>query len=239
MSAQPSSLLTPPSPQEPIPDVAQWVVGATDWLSLTGAAMNIAKIVTGTNPIEWVVNELGGEWQEVAAAGDACTQLGEFCSAFSSALTDGAEAMLGGWHGEAASAARAYFAELADGIGAYASTLDEVSTQYAQLAYGVWSNVQAITALITEVLDYCIIAAIAWAAAAATSWTLVGGAASAAAAAAATYKAGTAWTKAAEVHGYAWTAAQAFTGTLTMLTGAIDEFQQHRLPAGAYDHAGV
>ena len=71
MGTKPADELVPPVSHDPVPDLLENVIGASQYISPSYWLGWAAEYVTGTNPWAWVAGEVAGDWEAVQKAGVA------------------------------------------------------------------------------------------------------------------------------------------------------------------------
>lgn len=236
---QPKATLAEPVAEQAIPDAIDKAVSFPDFFSIGHWAYVFIDQVSGVNPAEWVSEELAGNWEAVAKAGDALKNLSKFHEAFAAEIDRGNADMLKGWEGNAAAAAGKYFDELPQSLKDQVEALQNVGEQFEQAAYGVWATAKTIVSLLELLFDLAIGFAIEAAATALASWTGAGLVAGSGAILLTLGRAIQVWMDICKYHGMAWNLCTGASGIIAGLLGTLHGFKNHRLPAGAYDHPGV
>lgn len=236
---QPKATLSEPVAEQAIPDAIDKAISFPDFFSIGHWAYVFIDQVSGVNPAEWVSEELAGNWEAVAKAGDALKNLSKFHEAFAAEIDHGNADMLQGWEGNAASAAGKYFDELPQSLKDQVGALQNVGEQFEQAAYGVWATAKTIVSLLELLFDLAIGFAIEAAATALTSWTGAGLVAGSGAILLTLGRAVQVWMDICKYHGMAWNLCTGASGIIAGLLGTLHGFKNHRLPAGAYNHPGV
>lgn len=239
MGDSPASVLTAPTPSDPIPDLVENVLGASQYISLSYWVGQAADMVCGTNPWAWVAEQFAGDWETVQKAGVALENLAEFNVEFARANTTGMDGVAHDWTGTAADGAAAYFGELTKAISAQEETLRQLASQFNDMAVGMYEAANSIKSFLEMLLDLLIAMGLELAAAAASSWTVIGPVLSGAAFAATLTKAIGVWGQALQAHTIAWNAAQGFVGLVAGYASALRDLDQHELPESGYNHPGV
>lgn len=231
--------LVAPSPSEPLPDLAQAILGWQSFVSPTYCINWAISQICDVDPFAWLTEWFTGDWEEFSKAGDALTHLDGW-TATTRAQLDGVAASLSfGWKGNAADAAQAYFADLAAALTTVETALAGLATDFQSTATGVWMAGQAAVSALAELCDWLIILALELVAAAGTSWTIVGGIAAGAAAAATALKAASVWRQVVTWHGRAVAGAEAFAGLAAGNLALIHGLEGLRLPGGTLDVPGA
>ncbi|SDP94513.1 hypothetical protein SAMN04487905_11629 [Actinopolyspora xinjiangensis] len=239
MVREPSSALSEPTPSDPIPDLAENVIGASQYISVsywTGRAFDLAL---GFNPGEWVSEQFSGDWEVVQQAGIALGNLKKFNAEFAQEINDAMQDVSHDWEGVAADQARTYFEDLAKTVKEQQETLDGLSQQFDQMATGMYETAKAIKGFLDMLLDYAIAMGLELAAAALNGWNVVGSVAAGAAFAATLTKAMGVAGQALQAHTVAWNSVQATVGVVAGYASALKDIEKHVLPENDYDHPGV
>ncbi len=239
MGGSPASVLVAPEPSDPIPDLVENVIGASQYISLSYWVGQAAEMVCGTNPWAWVAEQFAGDWETVQKAGVALEHLADFNVEFARANSSGMDGVAHDWQGNAAEGAAAYFSELSVAIRAQEETLQQLASQFKNMAVGMYEAANSIKSFLEMLLDLLIAMGLELAAAAASSWTVIGPVLSGAAFAATLTKAMGVWGQALQAHTIAWNAAQGFVGLVAGYASALRDLDQHQLPGSDYDHPAV
>jgi uncharacterized protein YukE len=214
-NASAGSTLITPVPSEPLPDLAQQVLGLQDWVSLSHGINWAIEQICGTDCFELVASAFTGDWEEFSRAGDAMTHLAQWVEVTRVQTSSVVESMRLGWEGNAADAASAYFGRLDTSLRDLQDALGSLAGDYASTATGVYFAGQAAVCALTELCDYLIALAIELVATASTSWTGVGAVIGGAASAYTAWQAAQTWLHVLEWHGRAVAGAQGFAGLVT------------------------
>jgi hypothetical protein len=240
MPDAPSAALVMPAYGPPIPDLVNNILGGKQYISPSywlGWAM---EKVCGVNPWDWIAQQVAGDWNAAAEAGQALKQLAEFNTRYADTIAQAADALIPeAWDGNAAAQAHAYFTKLATALRDQIDALGNMASQFHSLAAGMEEMAQAVQSLVQDLLDWLIAIGISAAAAAASSWTIIGGIAGAGATAVSIYEAIKVWYLIIDAHDAAWAAAQLFVGLCAGYLGAVHGMEHHPLPGAAYDHPGA
>jgi hypothetical protein len=145
-----------------------------DSLSVSHWALQAFDLVFGFNPLDKVFEFFAGDWEAIARAGVAIGRAADAVYDVGYNVQGGAVALSDGWEGSAASTARAYFTDLADGLADMKEPLKQISRQFDAIAHGVWSACEAVSGFAKGIVDQAIIAGIALAAGTITAETGVG-----------------------------------------------------------------
>ncbi|WP_433871078.1 hypothetical protein [Saccharopolyspora sp. CA-218241] len=239
MSRSPASVLVEPTPSDPIPDLVENVLGASQYISLSYWVGQAADMVCGVNPWVWVAEQFAGDWEVVQKAGVALENLAEFNVEFALGTKSAMEAAAQDWQGNAADGASDYFAKLSEAIKAQEETLRDLSQQFKDMAIGMYETANSLKGLLEMLLDLLIAMGLELAAAAASSWTVVGPILSGAAFAATLTKAMGVWGQAVQAHTLAWNLCQGFVGVVAGYATALRDIDEHALPGTTYDHPGA
>jgi uncharacterized protein YukE len=225
--------LTPP----PEPENPSNALGFMDYLSPTSWAMKGFDIVLGFDPISWVQERFSGDWEAVATMAPVLTNTGAALHDLALNVQSGATTLHPLWQGNAGDAAHDYFTDLATGIAALQTPLDQMATEYHAMADAVWSSGEAIGGLIKGMIDAAIIAGIAAAGGTATSWTGVGAAVGYGVAAVEVANILRMWGQATELYQFASAAVLAFRSKLGSALNDLDTIKLPALPGGTgYQH---
>lgn len=240
MAGRPADALVEPVAKQPIPRAIDEVLSVGDWLNISHWVLKAIELVTGgLNPGQWAVEKFAGNWEAFAKAGDALVHVGEFYAVYAANIAEGKDEMLGGWQGNAATRADAYFTGLAEAVAAQQPPLTTMGQEIQTVASGIWGVVKALNSLLEQLLDACIIAGVALAAGAVASGTVVGGIVGFAAAGLEIWRAAALWKEILQTYDTAYNLIVGLGGAKAGLLGALQGLREHPLPAGAYDHPGA
>lgn len=239
MSNSPADQLTEPTSSDPIPDLLENVLGASQYISVSYWVGQAIDLIFDVNPFEWVAEQFAGDWEVVQKAGVALEKLGEFNVEFGLAISSGMSDVSHGWQGNAADQADSYFTGLADAVKNQQEQLAAFGKDIQTTAVGMYEAAAAIKPILETLMDLLIAFGLELAAAAASSWTVIGPILSGAAAVATISKALGLWGQALEAHSWAWNAAQGLIGLAAGYLSALEDLDQHALPGSSYDHPGV
>lgn len=237
--ATPVGELTEPQPKDPVPDLVENILGATQYISISYWLGWAAEQVTGTNPWLWIAEQYAGDWKAAQSAGQAIKNLGEFNTVAANNIGAGAETVFADWQGNAADTARDYFSGLMKTLKDQAPELESVGRGFESMAAGMYATANVIKGLWETLLDLLIVIGLEAAAAAASSWTIIGPIVAGAAVVATITNAIGVWEQILETHNHAWNAVQGLVGLVAGFLGGLDDLEKHVLPASGYDHPGV
>jgi hypothetical protein len=237
--ASPGDELVKPESYDPVPDLAENIVGFTQYLSVSYWLGWAAEHTIHVNPWEWVAEQFAGDWKAVQESGLALQNLADFNTAFAGNITSGAAVMALDWTGEAASNAIDYFTRLATVLDQQVADLRSLGKEFVMMSNGMYEAANAIKGLIETLTDLLIAIGLAAAAAAASSWTVIGPLLAGGAAVATMTKAIGVWGDILDLHNNVWNAVQAFIGVVGGFTSTMVDLETVALPAGSYDHPGV
>lgn len=239
MCQEPAATLAEPAPSDPIPDLAENVIGASQYISVSYWTGKAFEMAAGFNPGEWAAEKFSGDWEIVQKAGIALENLKEFNVEFAREIDSAVQDVSHDWQGTAADQARTYFGGLARAIREQQETLDGLSQQFDQMATGMYEAAKAVKGFLDMFLDYCIAMGLELAAAALNSWNVIGSIAAGAAFAATLTKAMGVVGQAIQAHTVAWNSVQATVGLIAGYASALKGIEEHALPESNYDHPGV
>jgi uncharacterized protein YukE len=174
----PQEVLTPPCNDDPIPFAGDFILNQFwNFSTLSGAAMQIATWINGNkNPGNDILKHIAGDWNNVALGSDALAKLGKYHQALAAEIDTKFSTLRNTWKGQSAEAANSYFDKLVDAIDDMLPALQSVSSEYHSVAYGMYSEAQAIAGIIPLIEGLCWTIALDMALAGAFSWTGVGAA---------------------------------------------------------------
>lgn len=236
--SDPSAVLDYPWPAAQIPSAVDTLLGLSDWISPSFYLRKGIEFVLDVDPVEWLSSEFAGDWQKVAQASSALTQLGEYMDRVGAEVQAINTDLARTWDGHAAHNAQVYFEQLALSISGLNAPLTEIADAYATTATGIKATGEAIADLLGVLLDTLIEIGIAACATGAFSWTGVGLAIGGAGTAYLAYKATSTWMKVIEAHGHASTIAKAVVGLTAGPLAMLNADAELALPA-SYDHPGA
>lgn len=227
-----SSELTTPVNEHEIPELAQhciamgtMLISPTYWLNkVIGMVMN--AFGCPTSPIDWLTQQVAGDWDAFGKASNAFTKLGAFYSKDGQLITADSGALFRGWDGDAADSAENYFAALAQAFTDQEPALSALGDRYGQLATGMHLGGLSLGSLIPIFTDALLVAA----AAAAVVWF---GGLSAPVLLAALEVALADWIMMVEVIGWMAVGVYAFSGLVAGYTSALQPIEFVDMPGEA------
>src|SRR5690606_12791757 len=173
---RPAAELVDPQSYDPVPDLVENIVGASQYISISYWIGWAIEQIFGTNPWMWVAEQFAGDYEAAQRAGIALKNLAEFNATFSAAVKNNTEAVIpAAWQGNAAESANEYFSKLSKALTDQVAELRSIGNEFETMAIGVYEAAAGFKGFFEMALDWAIIAAVEAAAAAATSWTVVGG----------------------------------------------------------------
>lgn len=233
------AMLTPPSPSEPIPDLADEILSLPDYASPSHWMLIAFDTVFGFNPAEEAAKAVAGDWHGMAEAEDVFNKLTEFEQAVAKNIDDTTAQMFSGWTGEAAEAAQSYFAQLSSAMSQHAEAIDSLARQYHNTAYSVWAICKAMVSTLEMLADILIGLALELAATALLSETGVGLVVGGAIAAYLSFKANNTWMKVVDLQGKMMIAVTGFSGAAGGLVSTLRGLTEVPLPGAPYDNKVV
>jgi hypothetical protein len=240
MVARPVAELVHPVPYDPVPDLAENILGAAQYISPAYWLGFVAEQATGTNPWHWVAEQFAGDYRAAQMAGLALRQLAEFNTVYASTVdTLVSQTVPYDWRGEAATGAQEYLQSLVRALREQVNALEAVGKQFETMAVGVYQATQGFKGFFEMMVDELIKAAVKAALATATAKTIIGGIGFGAAAAHSIWRATQLWRTALTYHDIAWHSVQTFAGVVAGYLGGLKGMGDVPLPAGSYDHPGV
>lgn len=239
MTGNPAAELVKPVSSDPIPDLAESVIGVSQYVSLSYWIGWSLKQITDVNPWLWIGEQISGDWETVQKAGIAATNLAEFNLDFARSISSGINDVSHDWQGVAADSASEYFSGLAKAIKEQEQTLKDIGEQFKTMSVGMYESANAIKGLLETLFDLLLAMGLEAAAAAASGWTVIGPILSGAAFAATLTKAIGVWGQVLEAHNHAWNTVQGVVGLIAGYASALQGIEKHALPAGNYNHPGV
>ncbi|WP_328392144.1 hypothetical protein [Nocardia sp. NBC_00416] len=241
MTAAPGDLLTKPQPQDPIPDLAEFLVTANA-ISPTYWTQQVCQHFFGTDPISWVANEFCGDWEAIQQAAFAADTMSKYNTAYAAAVRQAVAALEPSWRGNAADSSRQYFAALTTALDTQAVALREIGEKVEGFAQAAYLQAQAIGNALQGVMDMVIILAVEWAAAAALSSTGIGAIPAVGIGALSALQITTMltrWAKVVELTTETVTLAEGVYGGVLGQMAHATSIPIPALPTAAYDHPGV
>ena len=166
----PASALTEPAEDGPISDLSQQIIDTGSWTSLSDVTLKIIKMCGEVIGVDLdlmglVKDKLAGDFGAIAKVRSAIENLGKFDQISATNIAEGADIMLKSWNGNAANAAKGYFAELHEGIDGRREALENTARKYTEILVSIQEFGAAIEGLITGLIDKALSAEAAVAAA--------------------------------------------------------------------------
>jgi uncharacterized protein YukE len=235
----PSSELTAPVAHAPLPTALTEAMNIQDWLSPSTYLLKGIELVFGFNPVDWLSEQFGGDWNEVSKSADAIRKLGDYAMAMAHQVDDVARELGLDWTGNAADAAVTHFNRLQASLEDLDDPFSDIATELDQCAVGMQQTAEAIGSIMTILLDHLIDLGICALATAASSWTGVGALIGGGATAYKIYKCERTWDQVVTAHDAAVTAAEGTVGLVAGWTSFVNMDEDLVLSGGAYDHPAV
>lgn len=229
--------LLPPTTTEPMPDLAEQVLGFQDWVSITHGINWAIEKVCGVDVFDFLSTAYTGSWEDFSKAGSAVEHLSAWVNTTSGQVAGLTFQLSLGWAGNAADAAFDYFGRLQEGLGTLRDALTGLASDYQTTATGVYFAGQMTVSLLQELCDWLIAIALDALATASTGWTGIGAVIGAAAGAYLVWEASQVWLTILEWHGRAVAAAEGFAGLCAANLALVKGLEGVRLPASTYDSA--
>ncbi|MEV5537897.1 hypothetical protein AB0L13_13655 [Saccharopolyspora shandongensis] len=241
MAVEPISaaMLTNPEPEQPIPKLADEIMSIPDYISPSHWMLIAFNTIFGFNPAEEAAKWFAGDWNGMARAEDAFAELVEFESALVANVEAATTEMFHGWTGEAADAARAYFAQLSQALAEHSEAIKSIAREYHNTAYGVWAICKSVVSTLEMLADILIGIALDLAATALLSETGVGLVVGGAIAGYLAFKANSTWMKVVDLHGKMINFVYAFSGVSGSLVSTLHGMTEVPLPGAPYDNKNV
>ncbi|MFY1688380.1 WXG100 family type VII secretion target [Plantactinospora sp. WMMB782] len=237
--AAPIDDLVEPKAQDPIPDSLENVLGLPQYISPSYWLGRAAEFVCGTNPWQWLAEELTGDWQALQTAGQAVQNLAGFNDACASTVNSAVATVGYGWEGNAADAADEYFSEVSQVLRGQISALVSLGHQLETTAFSIYETAGALKGLLEGLTDLLIAIGIEMAATAASAVTVIGPFLGGASIAFTAGQAAAKWQQILSVQNHLWNIAQAYTGVVAGLLGEVENAKLPYLPSREYDHPAV
>jgi hypothetical protein len=169
----PTRYLAPAEPEEPH-DPLTVFEEAVDFIDPGAWVMKAVTEICGANPIEDVLELVGGDWRAFARTGHVYESLGRAFEAIGWNLKSGNASMDGYWSGNAADDAWTYVDTIADRAIRHKAPLEEIASNYRQATHAAYAFARAAGPIGAMLIDEVIVAGIAAAAGAVTAETGVG-----------------------------------------------------------------
>ncbi|CRK59622.1 hypothetical protein [Alloactinosynnema sp. L-07] len=232
----PRSSLNPPQQPQEFTDPVKLFNVVSDFLSPTWWINQVLDDTIGCNPLEFVTDQLIGDWEGFAKCAIVWESLSRSADAISENIDYGLRWLSQDWHGQAADQAVAYLDRLRRAIDSHRDILRRLHGKYLDVARGVWNCARALADLLKMILDNVIVAGIAVMAAAYLSWTGVGAGISLAVAALECANIMRLWGNATQLISNTQAAIEGFVGFLqSQEADTLDELTPMAIPE-AYDH---
>ena len=136
----PSDELTAPVAHAPLPTALTEAMNIQDWLSPSTYLLKGIELVFGFNPVDWLSEQFGGDWNEVSKSADAIRKLGDYAMAMAHQVDDVARELGLDWSGNAADAAVTHFTRMQaqlEGLAArFGSAADIACIAVAETGFG-------------------------------------------------------------------------------------------------------
>lgn len=240
----PTSALTPPQAQEPIPDLVTKILGASSYVSPSYWAGWAAQQAFGMDPWSWVAQQYAGDWEAAGEAGGAIRSLSTFNQLHADEILqslhwvtrDHPGDLYVPWSGQAADAARAYHERLAGAIAAQSGALDELAGNFQTMADGVKLATDGLTGAFRMATDYALAAAVTAAAAVASGPTVIGPIVGSGATAALIAKAAYSFSQVMSYHDAVVAMLHLFASHVALTLAGVDTCVDLPLPSSSYDH---
>ena len=114
----------------------------------------------GQDMFEFLAQQISGDWDKVALAGDAFGHVGDFFEELAAAVQNLAVDIFGAWSsGEGADRAGEYFAELVSAFAAQPDVYSDLQTKYSNAAWAAFGACQAMLSAVDTLVDAAIAAA--------------------------------------------------------------------------------
>ncbi len=179
MAGQPVDVLTTPEPSDPVPDLVEIGLGF-NLISPTWYVQQFLSTVIGLDPLDWIAQQVAGNWEDVQRAGAAIQNLGKYNEALAESIRSGAHGVQQSWHGNAAENADAYFEDLANAVDAQVKGLGQIGDQINLVAFSMYEGAKGLGDAFQTLCDSAVIALAEAAAGDALALTVAGGPAAAA-----------------------------------------------------------
>lgn len=170
--SEPDAKLTTPVSEAPS-DLVSHVL-TTDWFSPTGITMELIELIFQWNPVEEISKVFSGDWSALYTVESALANLGEFHRSQGDNITYAMSMTAGSWDGEAADAANSFFTSMGTLARSAGDEVAQVGPEFGIVARGMESTGNLVAGLLSSILDYMAVAAIAYAVGVATAATGVG-----------------------------------------------------------------
>jgi hypothetical protein len=239
-TAQPTSYLTPPE------DYSGDVLGqpyanpgmGLDWLSPSHLISEFIKSIGGPDIFGEAAQAVAGDWEKVYRTGSAFQKLAEAVPAIGFNVSSGNVELDGLWEGNAADSAFMYFAGLSAAISGQQLALFKLGELYMKAAEGVWRLQEAVSGILKDITDMCLLAMAEAAAGTALIETGLGAAAGYALAALEIEKILSTIERAKKIISTGVTAISSIVGEIQAITGDLGELKKYPLPGQPYRHPG-
>ena len=165
------------APGSPDASMTNGFVNPIDLFNYVSPTAWVAKLIeslSGVDPISWVTEWLGGDWEALWKFGDAMGNLAQYMQELGIEIQQGTLTLDQSWDGNASDAAYMYFSELAAAISSQQIPLLNSEESYHLAATGAWQLANQLGNLIQAVADEAIIAGISIAASTAMAGTGIG-----------------------------------------------------------------
>jgi uncharacterized protein YukE len=156
---------------------------AGDLLSPSAYIRWAVSSATGTDPFEWMLTWISGDWQAYKRCATVWSHVGEACPDFGANLTKAASDTSQVWRGQAAEGCQETLMALGQAVTQFKGSCDQLHKSYLEAAQAAKDLYEALTGVAGELVDSAILWALSVAAGTATIETVIGAVAGYAAAA--------------------------------------------------------
>jgi len=213
---------------------------AGDLISPTWWVNEVINFVWGFNPLEYVTQQLVGDWEGFARCAQVWEQLGKATGAIGQNVRNGLTWVSAGWQGRAADAAVGYFDHTQQALVSTGELFHEYYRVYYDVATDVWLGAKAIADFLKTMSDIVISLGFKLLSAKALSPTLIGAQILWGIAAYDIYRVLNLWDDVMKVVGKVQLVLNGFAAfALTPTPDTINRLKALRMPANEYDHPGV
>lgn len=165
--------LSPPATETP-EDLVSTIL-TTDWLSPSSVLAQVLDWIFDWNYLDVISKNFSGDWNKLYEVSDSLRKLGAYTGTQGDNVAYEMAVTAGSWTGEAATAANAFFTDLAELLREAGTKIAELGPEFEMVARGMISTAALLSGIFSKILDAALVAAVCIAAGTVTIETVVGG----------------------------------------------------------------